>query len=45
VKPTNRYVGVVRDDEYARVDRAMRGGVLRAIEAVALANEGKFYDG
>jgi hypothetical protein len=35
ITPAPRFRGVVRDAEYARVDRAMRAGVLRAIEAIA----------
>ena len=45
LKPADRFRGVVRDVEYAHVERAMRGGVVRAIEAVVLANAGKFVDG
>ncbi len=35
ITPGARFRGVLRDAEYARVDRAMRAGVLRAIEAIA----------
>jgi hypothetical protein len=35
IQPAARFRGVVRDTAYARVDRAMRAGVLRCIEAVA----------
>ena len=35
VRPADRYRGVVRDAEYASVERALRGGLLRAIEALA----------
>ena len=35
ITPEERYRGAVRDTEFARVDRAMRAGVLRAVEAIA----------
>ncbi|MFN0245353.1 MAG: hypothetical protein ACKV2T_00510 [Kofleriaceae bacterium] len=35
ITPAARFRGVVRDLNYTRVDRAMRAGVLRAIEAIA----------
>lgn len=40
VKPDERYRGVERDAEYKRVERAMFGGVVRAIEAVAAVRAG-----
>lgn len=40
VKPSDRYRGVQRDGEYKRVERAMLGGVIRAVEAVAAARAG-----
>ncbi len=43
VTPAARYRGVVRDAEYARVSRAMRAGVLRAIEAIALTNDARSH--
>src|SRR5262249_16879763 len=36
VVPAERYRGVVRDAAYARVERAMRAGVLCLVEAIAL---------
>lgn len=36
--PGDRYRGVKRDAEYKRVERAMRGGLVRALEAHALAD-------
>lgn len=43
--PTNRFRGVLRDGMYEHVERAMRAGVVRAMEAVAFAREKKFVDG
>ena len=40
VKPDERYRGVQRDGEYKRVERAMMGGVVRALEAVAVVRAG-----
>ncbi|HSD90035.1 MAG TPA: hypothetical protein VLB44_21035, partial [Kofleriaceae bacterium] len=37
-KPSERYRGVVRDGEYTRIERAMCAGVIRAIEAIAVAD-------
>jgi hypothetical protein len=37
VTPADRYRGVKRDAEYQRVERAMRAGLVRALEALALA--------
>nr|MBA3501374.1 hypothetical protein [Deltaproteobacteria bacterium] len=45
VKPTNRFRAVVRDAEYTRVERAMRAGLVRAIEAIGLAQTKTFVDG
>lgn len=45
VKPAERFRGAVRNADYAHVERAMRAGVVRAIEAVALARAGRFADG
>ncbi|HUS33146.1 MAG TPA: hypothetical protein VMZ53_31810, partial [Kofleriaceae bacterium] len=36
VKPADRYRGVERDAEYSRVERAVKAGVIRAIEAIAI---------
>ena len=36
VTPAERYRGVKRDAEYKRVERAMRGGLVRALEAHVL---------
>lgn len=41
ITPAPRFRGVVRDAEYARVERAMRAGVLRAIEAIAATNDAR----
>jgi hypothetical protein len=41
VTPADRYRGVARDDAYAAVARAARGGIIRAVEALALAIEGR----
>jgi hypothetical protein len=40
VKPDERYRGVERDAEYKKVERAMFGGVVRAVEAVASVRAG-----
>ncbi len=40
ITPDERYRGVVRDAGFARVDRAMRAGVLRAVEAIASDTRG-----
>jgi hypothetical protein len=45
VTPTDRYRGVARDAGYAHVEQGMRAGVVRAMEAVALAHDQKFVDG
>jgi hypothetical protein len=40
VKPDERYRGVQRDAEYKRVERAVMGGLVRALEAVAVVRAG-----
>lgn len=45
VTPKDRFRAAVRDDAYARLERVMQAGVLRALEAVALANENTFVEG
>lgn len=41
ILPDNQYRSARRDDAFARADRAMRGAVVRAMEALALAEAGE----
>ena len=41
VSPGDRYRGVKRDAEYSRVERAMRAGMVRALEAHALVKRAR----
>ncbi len=43
IKPEECYRGAVRDADFAHVDRAMRAGVLRAIEAIASGATGSGF--
>lgn len=45
ITPGARFRSVVRDDAYAALERAMRAGVVRALEAVAAAHAAQFFDG
>ncbi|NVB76944.1 MAG: hypothetical protein HOV81_00985 [Kofleriaceae bacterium] len=39
VTPSDRYRGVERDSEFKRVERAMQLGIIRALEALAIARK------